>query len=188
MCHSLRAAKRKTLISAIPEFDWWKVVEPKPRFLSFKEAARVVEASKREPLARATIVVALNTGLRLGELLALNWDAIDLEAGSLHVRAAVVVNIEGSPKSGRDRVVSVNDAALRLSNEAKGPLRRTRARSGVPHFGWQSLRHSFASHLVMRGVPLKTGQDFLGRATIEYAHLSPDVVRDAVRTLVRSEV
>ena len=49
------------------------------------------------------------------------------------------------------------------------------------------LRHTFASQLVMRGVPLKAIQELLGHATIEmtmrYAHLSPDVRRDAVRTL-----
>jgi integrase len=52
---------------------------------------------------------------------------------------------------------------------------------------WHVLRHTFASHLAMRGAPLKAIQELLGHATIEmtmrYAHLSPQVGIDAVALL-----
>ena len=59
--------------------------------------------------------------------------------------------------------------------------------AGLRAAGWHVLRHTFASHLAMRGVPLKVIQELLGHATIQmtmrYGHLSPDVSRDAVRLL-----
>jgi len=49
------------------------------------------------------------------------------------------------------------------------------------------MRHAFASHLVLRGVPLKAVQESLGHGSMEMtlrsSHLTPDVKRDAVRLL-----
>jgi len=65
------------------------------------------------------------------------------------------------------------------------PILRACKRAGLRPISWHVLRHTFASHLVMRGVPLKTVQELMGHATIEmtmrYAHLSPDVRRNAVQ-------
>lgn len=62
-------------------------------------------------------------------------------------------------------------------------------KAGLRQVGWHALRHTFASHLAMRGAPLKAIQELLGHATIQmtmrYAHLSPDVSREAVRLLDR---
>lgn len=61
--------------------------------------------------------------------------------------------------------------------------------SVAPLVGWHVLRHTFASHLVMRGAPLKAVQELLGHATMEmtmrYAHLAPAARREAVQLLVQ---
>ena len=79
------------------------------------------------------------------------------------------------------------DGHMLSKGACKWPLRRACRRAGLRRIGWHVLRHSFASHLVMRGAPLKAVQEMLGHSTIEmtmrYSHLSPDVRRDAVRLL-----
>jgi len=60
-------------------------------------------------------------------------------------------------------------------------------KAGIEGFTWHSLRHSFASRLVMAGVDLRTVQELLGHQsatmTQRYAHLSPEHQLDAVRKL-----
>jgi site-specific recombinase XerD len=84
-------------------------------------------------------------------------------------------------------VFCADDGRMLVKTECKHPLWRACKRAGLRRIGWHVLRHSFASHLVMRGVPLKVVQELMGHATVEmsmrYAHLSPNVPRDAVRVL-----
>lgn len=203
----LSIAKKRGLIDAVPEIEWFREPPPEFDFFTFEEAARLIISAPRE--WKAMITVALRTGLRLGELMALRWQDVDLVAGRLMVRQNVVKGIVGTPKSGKPREVPLSDealAALHGHRHKRGPLvfcdhvgrmlrvPKTRyamekacKQAGLRPVGWHVMRHSFASHLAMRGAPLKVIQELLGHATIQmtmrYAHLSPDVARDAVRLL-----
>jgi integrase len=64
-------------------------------------------------------------------------------------------------------------------------------RAGIPHVRFHDLRHTFASHLVMGGVDIRTVQELCSghkdiRVTMRYAHLAPDHMRNAVRVLDRA--
>lgn len=138
------------------------------------------------------MIVALNTGLRRGELLGLTWERVDLSRG--------VIRLEMT-KSGRRREVPMNDDSYRalvgLGPKAAGRVFKTRyiqtaynnavAVAKLDDVNFHTLRHTFASWAVMRGVTLKELQELLGHAslamTMRYAHLAPEHLRTAVSRL-----
>ena len=132
--------------------------------------------------------------------------------GRLLVRRTLWHDQEGTPKGGRTREVPLSNeaiATLKAHRHLKGDyvfcetngrrLTHSRVKGVVPstckkaglakRLTTHDLRHTFASHLVMRGVALKAVQELLGHATMEmttrYAHLSPEVKREAVQVLDR---
>jgi integrase len=170
------------------------------RCLNGEEEARLMAALPAwlQPL----ITMALNTGMRLGELRALRWEDVDLQTGTVRIRR---------DKAGDGRWVTLNSAAL----EALHTIRRDRKVLGgfvfcspegkylhnlerywrpalnaakLPDFRFHDLRHTFASRLAMAGVDLYTVQRAGGWKTNlmvqRYAHLSPDHIRAAVEKLV----
>lgn len=203
----LVVARKRGLIDRVPDFEWLHAPLPEFDFLDFDEAKRLVSAADGQ--LRTMILTALRTGLRHGELLALRWQDVDLVAGRITVRQNVVRGVIGTPKSGKPREIPLGEevlAALKshrhlrgpfvfcnmagkmlTDSELKNPLTHTCRRAGLRPVGWHVLRHSFASHLAMRGATLKVIQELLGHSTItmtmRYAHLAPRVSREAVRML-----
>lgn len=200
-------ARKRGLIVAVPEVEWLKAPRGDFDFLDFAEAERLVKAADGE--WRTMILLGLRTGMRQGEMLGLRWQDVDLVAGRITVKQNYVRGEIGTPKSGKPREIPLSDdlrAALKshrhlrgeyvfcrmdgkllTKGECKHPLWTACKRAGLRLIGWHVLRHTFASHLVMRGAPLKAVQELLGHSTIQmtmrYAHLGPEIVRDAVKLL-----
>jgi integrase len=86
-------------IPSAPRCRGFRIRPEPPPFLEFGEADRLL--ATLEPPWRGMALTAVRTGLRLGELLALRWEDVDLTAGRLWVRRTLWRNIEGSPKKGR---------------------------------------------------------------------------------------
>lgn len=142
-------------------------------------------------------LLALNTGLRRGELTQLRPADIDLKGKRLTVRA-------GYAKSGKARHVPLNSEALAVlktvlkQHKEDGPLFGVVAvtkswanlvtAAKLEDFRFHDLRHTFASKLVMAGVDLNTVRELLGHGditmTLRYAHLAPEHKAAAVELLV----
>lgn len=195
-------------IPSAPKIRPLKVPESEFRFLDFDETERLIASAG---LWAPMIGVAARTGMRVGELLALRWCDTDLVNERITVRRAVARGVIGTPKGGRSRVIDLSDQAVALlrsvkhlrrgedlvfhgeagrlltREEVKWPLWGACDRAEIDRFGWHVLRHTFASHLAIRGESLKAIQELLGHASIKetmrYAHLCPSVKRSAVKSL-----
>lgn len=207
----LRTAKEDGLLEAVPTFHYLKVPPPPFEFLLPEESVRLL-TDRTEPFWTDLARLALRTGLRRGELMGLDWSCVDLRNALLTVRQSIVRGVLAPPKNNRVRhvpltcdVVEMLKASPRregfvFTRDGSAPLteglfaaglRRLRERAGLRVFGWHALRHTFASHLAMEGVPVVVIKELMGHSTIEmtmrYAHLSPSTLADAVPALLRAE-
>jgi integrase len=139
--------------------------------------------------------------MRKGEILGLEWERVDLSSARITLYRT---------KNGKPRGVPINravyDSLIGLEPEsarrqgrlfrkgddrAWGQIRTAFTlaleRAGIKDFRFHDLRHTAASHMVMRGASLKEVQEVLGHTTmamtLRYAHLSPAHLRAAVDRL-----
>jgi integrase len=178
------------------------------RFNQWRQARRKAALPKRPEgyvdHVRPLVLLALNTGLRRGELFSVKWADIDADATMLTVRAAAA-------KSGDSRRVPLNDEAqkvlkawrkqqkpedgdyvfpgadgARLTNINKS-WATVCALAKLKNFRLHDCRHHFASRLVQLGVDLNLVRELMGhhdmKMTLRYGHLAPDNLKSAVAKL-----
>ena len=125
--HSLmNLARKRRHILELPEWPHQAAPLPRPKFLTFEELDRLIAAADPMDPWKAMVIVAARTGLRHGELTALRWEDVDLDAGRLVVVENYVNGITGTPKSGKDREVPLSNDAIKalraLARHKRGPL------------------------------------------------------------------
>ena len=173
-----------------------------PRFLTKDEIKALLKAADEQ--TKPIIEVFLYTGLRRNELRFLRWQDVDMEN-----KRVLVQNKEGfHTKSYQPRVIPMHPRLFqifrKLAKKKKGlyvfPNVRGESRAhlsreiksvidtaGLENVSTHTLRHTFASHLSMKGVPIRTIQILMGHADIRmtmiYAHLSPEHLQGAVEKL-----
>ena len=206
----LGAAYDIELIPKIPKIKKLKVMAEKIEFLTEDEIQRLYKMAHPETDWYAAIVLAINCGLRLGEIIALKKEDMDLKARKLWVQRSDWQGHLDAPKNGKSRVIPLNDTAVdaikrcshlksewlicksdgsRYSKDHyAAALKRIRRRAGLRQFNWHLMRHTFASILVSRGTPLRVVQELLGHASItmtqRYTHMSDEDAQKAVERLM----
>jgi integrase len=210
-----RAEEWDVVRERLPRAKLFSVAKPEIEFYDFDELERLIAAARAlSPRHELVVLLGARAGLRAGEMIALQPDDIDHKRGHLHVRRSSTRGKEGAPKSGRGRRVPMPDdlaealrksrgigrARVLLREDDKTPcsieslrllVGASERRAGVAGDGRKGqlhkLRHSYASHLIMRGVDIKTVSELLGHGslgpTMRYLHLVPSALDVAVAKL-----
>jgi site-specific recombinase XerD len=176
------------------------------RFLSTEEIGRLrAVIAKHFQHHLASFDVGLNTGMRSGEqFMALRWCDVHLERRQISLT---------DTKNGGGRVIPLNKTAFAAFLEARKqwdgnpnsrvflsvygkPLNSPRwwfipaiKLAKLEGVTWHTLRHTYISHLVMKGIYIRTVAELAGHKTLimtmRYAHLAPGHLQDAVERLDR---
>lgn len=183
----------------------WEIIEKNParfvkklrennrrtRVLSLEEETRLFSTAK--PPHDLILMMALDTGMRRGEIMSLKWPAVRLNDGIIVVRSE-------DTKSGESRIIPIparlaerlagedyrTGPVIRWSGRAiKSPrtaLDRIFVKSGIKDIHFHDLRHTYASRLGAGGVRVELMRDALGHSDIKmtnrYTHFAPERLDD----------
>lgn len=181
-----------------------------PRPLTVQQVDELLEqpSKRKTPEAlrdRAMLELLYATGLRVTELVSLDLDSISLDPRSpsarclgkgakeravpIHeqaLRALITYLNDGRSrlvKNKRERALFVNRRGERLTRQGFWLILKQYAREAglgepvTPH----SLRHSFATHMLRGGAPLRSVQELLGHANISTTQVYTQITDDHVR-------
>jgi len=176
-----------------------------PRFLDVDAARRLMEAASGDDLIsirdRAILEVLYSTGIRVGELVALDCGDIDLlgevvrvkgkgrkerlaPLGSFAVRALAryfsARGIDPLRSSGKGAIAFINREGGRLTDRSvREIVRKYLKKAAIPgRLSPHSLRHSFATHMLEAGADLRAVQELLGHSSLSttqvYTHVTAE--------------
>ena len=179
------------------------------RVLSPEEVGELLDACPT-PWWRALVAVAVTTGMRRGELLALRWEDVDLEDRTVRVentpehktksrrRRALALPepvcglLRGLPRRG-DLVFAGQDGTSIRGDTASKAFAEIVEDAGIDYCTLHDLRRTFVSHLARAGVNAALVQKLAGHSAIAttvkyYTGVMPDSLREAQGRLPFDEV
>lgn len=194
-------AQKNRLIDRAPHIESPSKPAPKDRWLTHAEISKLISADG-EPHVKLATVLMLTTAARVGAILDLTWDRVDLERGQINLR----LDADG-PRKGR-AIVPINGMARAALETAKmaalsdhviewagGPVKSIRkgfsalvGRANLDDVSPHVLRHTAAVHMVAGGIPMTKVSQYLGHSNTiiterVYGRYAPDHLRDAAEVL-----
>ena len=204
----LVTAKEWGVIDDVPIIKLLRVAPSDFDHLTHEECDLLLSGAENEGVYKSMLLLALRTGLRFGELIALDWRDVDWNKGQLTIRRSIVDGkLQNSTKGNKIRYIPLTKEVSEMLTMRKkmdgyvfnrdgepiiyssscNVLVRVCKRAGMRNIGWHVCRHTFASHLAQNGIPLQSIQKLMGhsdiRTTQRYSHLSSSNLKDAVATL-----
>lgn len=200
--HGLADGDSPTRSVKLPRFD-----NIRDRFLTRDEADLLLDTLRKRCIDTCRMVaLALYAGLRRSEIFKLHWRGVDFRNGTIRIVDA---------KAGESQTAVMNESTRAILEEMKAgaPSDLVFSKDGKPYTEipsvfddvvnelgfnehvedrrqkvvFHSLRHTYASWLVMAGVSLYQVQKLMRHKTVtmtaRYAHLAPDTLKDAARII-----
>ena len=202
----LKTAVEWEYLEHMPRIKIPKVPQAGFRWLSEDDCLKLLQAA--DGMLHDMIFLAMKTGLRFGELIALTWEDFDFEHKRLTVNKSVVLGVCGPTKSGKVRYIPLTDSVCEYFGKIKKKrgllffeeggrfihqkrinyhLERKYEKAELPKMGWHTLRHTFASHLACKGASILAIKELLGhsdiKTTMRYSHLGPNITTETMRLL-----
>jgi integrase len=179
------------VLAKTPRIKLAQEPEGRIRWLEPQEEAALLTAcadSRNKELTNL-VTVAMETGLRRGELLSLTWPQVDMTRGFIRLAGADTKSKKGRAVKMRQAVYNVlagrpgkREGRVWRTRSVRNAFDRAVSKAGLKDFHFHDCRHHFASWFVMRGGQLQALKEILGHAdlkmTLRYAHLSPEHLGD----------
>ncbi len=194
----------------LPTIKKLKCTPPTTDYLTVAECDALLSHTHGQ--LREMVFLALRTGMRQGEIRGLQWSSIDWQNRSLAVRHSRCDRSKSlvSPKSNRERHIPLEADVYEMlfrRKQGTGYVFTNAQRNGEPFTShhaierlgiicrtsqmrkvtWHMLRHTFATQLTLRGVPLTVVKELLGHSsiatTMRYSHVAPAALRSAIELL-----
>jgi integrase len=165
--YNMAIRDEKILVNPVAKLHSLREPSGRVRYLSPEEEARLIAATSKQDWDR--IELALHTGLRKGEFLALEWTHVDPKTGLLtiprtkngcmrHIPMTSVVRdiLRRLPRQLHSSLVFPNNLGRPDYRWVEKTFPRLIQAAQIENFHFHDLRHTFASRLAMAGVDLLT--------------------------------